>query len=236
MLPLKDMNPTRRFPVMTYALIVINVLVFLWELRFSPNQLDAALNSLAVVPATASAHPFALTTILSIIRSMFFHSGWSHLLGNMLYLYLFGDNVEDRLGWMMYAVLYFGSGFAAAWAQIAIDPASMIVLVGASGAIAGVLGSYFLFFPGVRVKGIVPLTFIGLWAEWPAWIVIGLWFLVQLFNGVTSLGVATSGGGVAFFAHIGGFVFGLLLTRLVMIAYPQLPASQRYDTLYRRAG
>jgi len=236
MLPLKDMNPTRRFPVMTYALIVINVLVFLWELRFSPDQLDAALNSLAVVPATASAHPFALTTILSIIRSMFFHSGWSHLLGNMLYLYLFGDNVEDRLGWMMYAVLYFGSGFAAAWAQIAIDPASMIVLVGASGAIAGVLGSYFLFFPGVRVKGIVPLTFIGLWAEWPAWIVIGLWFLVQLFNGVTSLGVATSGGGVAFFAHIGGFVFGLLLTRLVMIAYPQLPASQRYDTLYRRAG
>ena len=236
MLPLKDMNPTRRFPVMTYALILINVLVFLWELRFSSDQLDAALNSLAVVPANASAHPFALVTILSIIRSMFFHGGWSHLLGNMLYLYLFGDNVEDRLGWMMYAVLYFGSGFAAAWAQIAIDPTSTIVLVGASGAIAGVLGSYFLFFPGVRVKGIVPLTFIGLWAEWPAWIVIGLWFLVQLFNGVTSLGVATSGGGVAFFAHIGGFLFGLILTRLVMIVYPQLPASQRYDTLYQRAG
>jgi rhomboid family protein len=235
MLPLKDINPTRRFPIMTYALIAINVLVFLWELRFSPEQLDSALNSLAVVPANASAHPFAFVTILSIIRSMFFHGGWSHLLGNMLYLYLFGDNVEDRLGWIMYAILYFGSGFAAAWAQIAINPTSTIVLVGASGAIAGVLGSYFLFFPGVRVKGIVPLTFIGLWAEWPAWIVIGLWFLVQLFNGVTSVGVETSGGGVAFFAHIGGFLFGLILTRLMMILYPQPSIPEREEMLYQRA-
>lgn len=169
MLPFRDMNPTRRVPVMTYALILINILVFVWELRFSPEQLDTAFNSLAVVPATASAHPFALATILSILRSMFFHGGWGHLLGNMLYLYLFGDNVEDHLGWIMYAVLYFGSGFAAAWAQIAIDPTSTIVLVGASGAIAGVLGSYFLFFPGVRVRGIVPLGFFGFWTEWPAW-------------------------------------------------------------------
>ena len=236
MLPLKDINPTRRFPILTYVLIAINVLVFLWELRFSPEQLDAVLSSLAVVPAAASAHPFALATILSIIRSMFFHGGWTHLLGNMLYLYLFGDNVEDRLGWIMYLVLYFGSGFAAAWAQIAIDPTSTIVLVGASGAIAGVLGSYFLFFPRVRVKGIVPLAIIAFWADWPAWLVIGLWFLVQLFNGVTSLGVAMSGGGVAFFAHIGGFVFGMLLTRLTMMAYPQLPAPDREEMLYRRSG
>jgi membrane associated rhomboid family serine protease len=235
MLPLKDMNPTRRFPFMTYTLIVVNVLVFFWELRFSPEELEAALNSLALVPANASAHPFAPATILSIIRSMFFHGGWIHLLGNMLYLYLFGDNVEDRLGWIMYVVLYFGSGFAAAWTQIAIDPTSTIVLVGASGAIAGVLGSYFLFFPGVRVKGIVMLSFIAFGTNWPAWVVIGLWFLVQLFNGVASLGVATSGGGVAFFAHIGGFVFGLLLTRLVMIFCPQPPAHERYDILYQRA-
>lgn len=236
MLPLRDINPTRRFPIMNYAIIVINVLVFLWELSFSPDQLDAVLARLAVVPAIASAHPLALPTILSIIRSMFFHAGWAHLLGNMLYLYLFGDNVEDRLGWVMYLILYFGSGFAAAWAQIAIDPSSPIVLVGASGAIAGVLGSYFLFFPRVRVKGIVPLAFIGLWAEWPAWLVIGLWFLVQLFNGVASVGVVMAGGGVAFFAHIGGFVFGLLLTRLVIMAYPPPPAPDRYEMLYRRTG
>jgi membrane associated rhomboid family serine protease len=234
MLPLKDMNETRRFPWLTYALIVINVLVFLWEVSLSPAQLDAALTNLAVVPATASADLFSLATLLDMIRSMFFHAGWSHLLGNMLYLYLFGDNVEDRLGRIMYLVLYVGSGFAAALAQIAIDPASPIVLVGASGAIAGVLGSYFILFPGVRVKGIVPLASVNLWSEWPAWLVIGLWFGVQLFNGVASLGVETDGE-VAFFAHVGGFVFGLILTRLLMILYPQPPVSERQEMLYQRA-
>jgi membrane associated rhomboid family serine protease len=201
----------------------------------SPAQLEAALTSLSVVPARVSADPFSLDSILSVIRSMFFHAGWSHLLGNMLYLYLFGDNVEDRLGQLFYALLYFGSGFAATVAQIAIDPTSTIVQVGASGAIAGVLGSYLILFPGVQVKGIVPLRSIGLWAEWPAWLVLGLWFLAQLFNGTASLGVETSDGGVAFFAHIGGFVFGLILTQLVMLFYPQPPASERREVLYQRA-
>jgi membrane associated rhomboid family serine protease len=235
MLPLKDMNPTRRFPVLTYTIIVINVLVFLWELSLSPSELETALTSLSVVPARLSADPFSLASILSVIRSMFFHAGWSHLLSNMLYLYLFGDNVEDRLGRIVYFVLYFGSGFAATMAQVAIDPTSTIVQVGASGAIAGVLGSYLILFPGVRVKGIVPLARIGLWAEWPAWLVLILWFLVQLFNGTASLGAETSGGGVAFFAHIGGFVFGLILTWLVMLFYPQPPVSERREVLYQRA-
>ncbi|HXV44273.1 MAG TPA: rhomboid family intramembrane serine protease [Anaerolineae bacterium] len=235
MLPLKDMNPTRRFPFLTYTIIIINVLVFLWELSLTPAQLEAALTNLSVVPARVSADPFSLDSILSVIRSMFFHAGWSHLLGNMLYLYLFGDNVEDRLGQLFYALLYFGSGFAATVAQVAIDPTSTIVQVGASGAIAGVLGSYFLLFPGVRVKGIVPLRSIGLWADWPAWLVLGLWFLVQFFNGAASLGVQTSDGGVAFFAHIGGFVFGLILTQIVMLFYPQPPVSERQELLYQRA-
>jgi membrane associated rhomboid family serine protease len=235
MLPLKDMNPTRRFPFLTYTLIAINVLVFLWELSLSPAQLEAALTSLSVVPARLSADPFSLDSILSVIRSMFFHAGWSHLLSNMLYLYLFGDNVEDRLGRIVYFVLYFGSGFAATMAQVAIDPTSTIVQVGASGAIAGVLGSYLILFPGVRVKGIVPLARIGLWAEWPAWLVLILWFLVQLFNGTASLGAETSGGGVAFFAHIGGFVFGLILTQIVILFYPQPPVSERREVLYQRA-
>ena len=235
MLPLKDMNPTRRFPFLTYTIIIINVLVFLWELSLSPAQLEVALTSLSVVPANVSANPFSLQSILGVIRSMFFHAGWSHLLGNMLYLYLFGDNVEDRLGRIVYLVLYFGSGFAATVAQIAIDPTSTIVQLGASGAIAGVLGSYLILFPGVLVKGIVPLRSIGLWADWPAWLVLGLWFLVQFFNGAASLGVQTSTGGVAFFAHIGGFVFGLILTQLVMFFYPQPPISERQELLYQLA-
>ena len=236
MLPLRDLNPTRRFPFMTYTLIAINVLVFLWEISLSPAQLETALTSLSVVPAKVSADPFSVETILRVIRSMFFHGGWGHLLGNMLYLYLFGDNVEDRLGRLMYVILYFGSGFAATVAQVAVDPTSTIVQVGASGAIAGVLGSYFILFPGVRVKGIVPLTYIGFWSEWPAWLVIGLWFVVQLFSSLASLGVESSGGGVAFFAHIGGFVFGLGLTGLVMMFYPQPSKVERQELLYQRAG
>lgn len=234
MLPLKDMNPTRRFPFLTYALILINVLVFLWELSLSPSELETALTNLSVVPARVSADPFSLDSILSVIRSMFFHAGWTHLLGNMLYLYLFGDNVEDRLGRIVYMALYFGSGFAATAAQVAIDPTSTIVQVGASGAIAGVLGSYLILFPGVRVKGIMPLRFVSFLVEWPAWLVLGLWFLVQFFNGAASLGVETSDGGVAFFAHIGGFVFGLILTQMVMLFYPQPSVSERLEVLYQR--
>jgi membrane associated rhomboid family serine protease len=234
MLPLSDMNPTRRFPFLTYTLSLINVLVFLWELTLPPAALEAALQDLSVVPALVSKNLFSPATLLDIVRSMFFHGGWGHLLGNMLYLYLFGDNVEDRLGRIFYLVLYFGSGFVAALAQVAIEPTSPIVLVGASGAIAGVLGSYFVLFPGVRVRGIVPLFFIGMWAEWPAWLVIGLWFIVQLFNGVASLGVEMSGG-VAFFAHIGGFVLGMVLTWIMILFVPQPAPDFRQQMLYERA-
>jgi membrane associated rhomboid family serine protease len=227
------MNPTRRFPALTYTLIVINVLVFLWELTLPAAALEVALMDLSVVPANVSRNLFSPETILDILRSMFFHAGWAHLLGNLLYLYLFGDNVEDRLGRLLYLLLYFGSGFAAVLAQVAIDPTSPIVLVGASGAISGVLGSYFVLFPGVRVRGIVPLFYIGMWSEWPAWLVIGLWFVVQLLNGVASLGVA-AGGGVAFFAHIGGFVLGIVLTWILMLFVPQPPPDYRREVLYER--
>lgn len=233
MLPLRDMNPTRRFPVLTYVLIAINILVFLWELTLPPAALEAALMDLSVVPANVSRNLFSLETTLDILRSMFFHAGWAHLLGNLLYLYLFGDNVEDRLGRVLYLVLYFGSGFAAALAQVVIDPTSPIVLVGASGAIAGVLGSYLALFPGVRVRGIVPLFYIGMWSEWPAWLVIGLWFVMQLLSGFASLGVET-GGGVAFFAHIGGFVLGIVLTWILMLVVPQPPPDYRREVLYER--
>jgi membrane associated rhomboid family serine protease len=233
-LPLTDLNPTRRFPILTYILILINVLVFLWESSMSPAALEAAISQLSVVPANLSADPFSLEALLDSLRSMFFHGGWAHLLGNMLYLYLFGDNVEDVLGRIMYLVLYLASGFAAIIAQVAIDPTSPIPLVGASGAIAGVLGSYLVLFPTVRVRGVVLLVYLVLIREWPAWVVLGLWFVVQLFQGWLSLGIET-GGGVAFFAHIGGFVLGMILTRLIMIFAPQPPVTQRQQILYQRA-
>jgi membrane associated rhomboid family serine protease len=237
MFPISDANPTRRLPILTYALIAINVLVFLWELSMSPDQLEATFRNLSVVPANVSSNLFSLDTFLDTVRSMFFHGGWDHILGNMLYLYLFGDNVEDRLGKIGFLFLYFVSGFVAAFAQVLIDPTSTIPLIGASGAIAGVLGSYLLLYPNVKVRGIIPLGRISTLQEWPAFIVLGMWFVLQLVNGFASLGAAADyGGGVAFFAHIGGFVAGLVITFIITRIVPQPPAEQRVNALYQRAA
>lgn len=237
MMPLRDLNPTRRFPILTYGLIAINAVVFLIQLTMPEQQLQQVFIDQAVVPASASAAPFALETILDVVRSMFFHGGWEHILGNMLYLYLFGDNIEDRLGEVLFLVLYFGGGFVAAFAQVMIDPSSPIPLIGASGAIAAVLGSYLVMFPGVKVQGIVALGRIGSMQEMPAWIVLGLWFVLQLVSGFGSLGTdAQYGGGVAFFAHIGGFVFGVILTLILSRIVPQPPAEERNQTLYNRTA
>src|SRR5687767_625116 len=137
MLPTQDINPTRRTPLLTWGLIVINVLVFLWELSLGESQLAAAFQELSVVPANISADPFSAESLMDSIRSMFFHGGYEHIFGNMLYLYLFGDNIEDRLGKILYLIVYFVSGFVAIAAQVIMDPSSTIPLVGASGAIAG---------------------------------------------------------------------------------------------------
>jgi len=236
MLPLQDLNPTRRTPVLTYGLIAINVLVFFWQLGLSERELQQTFETLAIVPANVTANPFSLETVLDFLRSMFFHGGWDHILGNMLYLWLFGDNVEDRLGEILYLVLYFGSGFVAGIAQILINPDSTIPMIGASGAIAGVLGAYLVLFPGVKVRGIIPLGRIGAMQEWPAVIVLGMWFILQLVNGVASLGPQSQyGGGVAFFAHVGGFIAGAIFAWLLTRAMPQPPADQRREMLYERS-
>jgi membrane associated rhomboid family serine protease len=237
MLPLHDINPRRRTPFITFSLIALNVVVFLWMVMMATEEVESLFVNLSVVPANITADPFALESLLDILRSMFFHGGWLHLLGNMLYLYLFGDNVEDRMGVFLYLFVYFGSGIAAVAAQILIDPDSTIPLVGASGAIGGILGAYLLLFPGVRVRGIIPLGFFSQLAEWPAWAVLGLWFLLQLLNGAFSLaGGEAATGGVAFFAHIGGFVFGLVITWLFTLMYRQPPPQERRDALYQRAN
>jgi len=236
MLPLKDLNPTRRIPFVTYALILANVLVFIWEQTLSATELQEAFMNLSIVPAYVFQDPLSLETFLDFVRSMFFHGGWAHLIGNMLYLWLFGDNIEDRMGVVLYLFLYFLGGSIAAFAQIIFSPNSLIPMVGASGAIAAVLGAYLILFPGVRVMGIVPLGLINAFTEWPAWIVLGLWFVVQLFNGLVTVAVETSTtGGVAFFAHVGGFVVGLVLTWLFMKVVPQVSPEERRQVLYDRA-
>jgi len=237
MIPLSDANPTRRMPILTYVLIAINIMVFLWEMTLGERALQNAFLDLSVVPSKFSANPASLESMLDLLRSMFFHGGFEHIAGNMLYLWLFGDNVEDRLGKIGYLFLYFASGAAAALAQIMIDPNSEIPLVGASGAIAGVLGSYLILFPGIKVRGVMPLGRMASMTEMPAWVVLGFWFVLQLVNGIGSLGAnAQYGGGVAFFAHIGGFVMGMILTVLLMQIVPQPPAEVRKEIAYQRAG
>lgn len=237
MFPLRDMNPTRRTPILTYGLIGINAVIFLLQLGMSEGQLQQVFMTQAVVPANISAAPFSLESILDVIRSMFFHGGWEHIIGNMLYLWLFGDNIEDRLGAILYLFVYFAGGFVAVIAQVLIDPQSTIPLIGASGAIAAVLGSYMVMFPGVRVQGIMPLGRISTLQEMPAWVVLGLWFVLQLVSGFGSLGTSAEyGGGVAFFAHIGGFVFGAVITLILMQIVPQPPAEERNQTLYQRSN
>ncbi len=232
MIPLNDLNPVRRTPLLTWGLIALNVLVFLWELRLPESELMQVFTRISIVPAQAAAAPFALETQLDVIRSMFLHGGWAHLLGNMLYLYLFGDNLEDRFGRPLFLLLYLVSGYVAVVAQVWIDPTSTVPLIGASGAIAGVLGSYLVLFPNIRVRGILLLGLFSRLAEWPAWIVLALWFVLQLFSGLASLG-PQMGGGVAFFAHIGGFLCGVVLT-LPLLAMPQPPAQARNQMLYNR--
>ncbi|NIM95798.1 MAG: rhomboid family intramembrane serine protease [Anaerolineales bacterium] len=236
MLPLKDLNPTRRVPFITYALIAVNVIVFLWTQFQTTAEVEDIFIQFSVVPINIAEDPLALETFLDILRSMFFHGGWLHLLGNMLYLWLFGDNVEDRMGAVLYLILYLYAGAVAAIAQVLMYPNSNIPLVGASGAIAGILGSYLLLFPGVRVRGIVPIGPILRFAEWPAWTVLGLWFVLQLiYVGLSILGGAEAGGGVAFFAHIGGFIAGLVFTWIFMRLVPQPPPRERREVLYERA-
>lgn len=233
MLPISDINPTRRIPYVTYIIIAINVIVFLGQLGLAEQQLFNLFTTQSVVPALVTRNPFSLETILDFIRSMFFHGGWAHIGGNMLYLWIFGDNIEDRLGKILYILFYLFCGFVAGIAQVIIDPNSQIPLVGASGAIAGVLGGYLVMFPGVRVRGLIIFGYFSRLTEIPAIFVLGFWFVIQLFNGVASFGVAT-GGGVAFFAHIGGFVAGMVVIWLFMRVVPQPPQQDRVNMLYQR--
>lgn len=208
MIPIRDEIKTHRTPIVNYALVVINVLVFLWMFLNSAN-LETIYYEHALIPANFL-NGIDLGDIKDIFTSMFMHGGWMHLIGNMLYLWIFGDNIEDRLGHIGYLLFYLAGGIAAALLQSLISPSSQIPMVGASGAIAGVLGAYLVMYPNSRVYTFIPIGFYARVRLVPAVVVLGLWFLLQIISGVGSLG-ALDQGGTAYFAHIGGFIFGLVV-------------------------
>ena len=230
MIPIADAGvPRGRRPVVNIALIAINVVVFLYELslndfetfRFTyqfgvvPSELTSGAELLLIpvltpiglikVDVASPIHPWG-----TVFTSMFIHGGWMHIIGNMLFLWVFGDNIEDRLGHVKYLLFYIVAGIAAVWTQAAIDIDSRTPLIGASGAISGVLGAYLITFPYNRITTLVVFIFITV-IRVPAMFVLGSWFILQLFNGLGSLGPAASGAGVAYMAHVGGFVAGVLI-------------------------
>jgi membrane associated rhomboid family serine protease len=214
MIPLKDTVQSRSFPIVNWMLIGLNVLVF-FILLSSGAEAEAWVEDLGVIPARLLSDPNSLQ-VITLFTSMFLHGGWAHLLGNMLALYIFGDNVEDRLGSGRYLLFYFICGLAAAAAHIALNRNSPVPTIGASGAISGVLAAYLLFFPSARVITLVFLFIFPLFVEIPAVFYLGFWFLSQLFNGALAVvSDMQAFGGVAWWAHIGGFIAGLVLGPLL---------------------
>ncbi|PVA09327.1 rhomboid family intramembrane serine protease [Pelagivirga sediminicola] len=207
MFPIRDHNPSGRTPYVTYALMAANIAIFLsyWPLFDQPRALNAFFVEWAMIPARVM-HADAYG---SLVSSMFLHGGWMHLAGNMLFLWIFGDNLEDEMGHLAYLGFYLLCGVGSALAQVASAPYSLVPTVGASGAIAGVMGGYLLLFPKARVDILIIFVVFFRILPIPAWIMLGLWFAFQVFGG---LSMPTTSGGVAYWAHAGGFVLGAVLT------------------------
>lgn len=222
MIPLRDSIRSRRFPVVTTALLAINVLVFLYELSLDPSGLIRFFHTYGVVPRQVGGLGSVISAILTgdvgrllpLVTAAFIHGGWFHLISNMWYLWVFADNIEDRLGPARFLLFFLLAAVLGNYSQVIVDPRSDIPLVGASGAVAGVLGAYLVQFPRARVLALLPLGFFFTVTEVPAVVFLFLWFLLQLFSGVASLGVPAMGG-VAWWAHVGGFVAGAVLLRLL---------------------
>ena len=213
MIPLRDTIPSRRMPWLTRFLVALNVVVFVLE-WLQGRALEAWLYQLGVVPSHWTAGLSHLierpSQLITLLTSQFLHGGLLHLASNMLYLWIFADNVEDRLGHARFLLLYLGSGMAAVAAQILATPQSTVPMVGASGAIAGILGAYLLMFPSARIVTLVPLGWYWDTVELPAFLFLGFWFLLQWIQGLTSIGQVAAVGGIAVWAHIGGFVSGMI--------------------------
>ncbi|HXU44974.1 MAG TPA: rhomboid family intramembrane serine protease [Thermoanaerobaculia bacterium] len=217
MIPLRDLQPRRGAPIVTVLLIVANALVFFYELSLGPG-LDRYLLQAAFIPARLTEGPVVLSFgfgIASALVSMFLHGGWLHLLGNMLYLWIFGDNVEDRLGHARFLLFYLLAGLAATFAQVIANPGSEVPMIGASGAISGVLGAYLFLHPKARIRTLFFFFIFFTRIDVPALVFLPVWFLMQFVSAYASLQAPAAQGGVAWFAHVGGFVAGPVLLMLL---------------------
>lgn len=223
MIPIRDQIPTRHVPLVNYALIAANIIVFVLQWLAGPAQ-ERMIYQFALIPSSFTSN-VDLGDIADIFTSMFMHGGLAHIGGNMLYLWIFGDNVEDRMGPVKYLLFYLFGGVVASLTHILTNPTSQIPTVGASGAIAAVLGAYLVLFPQSRVLTFIPLGFFMRLTLVPAVVVLGLWFVLQLFSGVLTLG-GPDVGGVAVWAHIGGFVTGVVLGKLLATRSTQV--AMRY--------
>lgn len=214
MIPLRDTTKSTSFPFVNLTLITINILIFLYEISLGQN-FNIFIYEYGLIPAKvfSSSNTGLYDVSLPFISSMFIHGGWLHIVGNMLFLYIFGDNVEARMGHYRYLIFYIVCGLAAAVFQIATNVSSEIPMVGASGAISGVLGAYITFYPKSKILTLVPIFFFIRLIHIPAAIFIFVWFIIQFVSGIGSLEMPGDTGGVAFWAHIGGFVAGLILAR-----------------------
>jgi len=220
MFPLRDTVRSRSFPFVTYGLIAVNIIIFLFEASLGPRSFNTLLDIFGLVPARIST--VHLLSFITPLTSVFLHGSWFHLISNMWTLFIFGDNVEDRMGPTRFLVFYLIAGVVSGLTHALVSntiygtlsPQSWIPTVGASGAIAGVLGAYFILYPRARVVTLIPIFILPWFVEIPAFIYLGLWLLSQVSSGLLSLGAYGAFGGIAWFAHIGGFLVGLLLVRI----------------------
>jgi membrane associated rhomboid family serine protease len=236
MFPIRDTIRSRSFPIATYGLIAINVLVFLFESSLSPDRFIAFLEFLGIVPSNFS--PLQPLSVFTLFTSVFVHGSWFHLISNMWTLVIFGDNVEDRMGSVRYVGFYLLSGLAAGLTHVvatiyfsgAQSFDAQMPTVGASGAIAGVLGAYFLLYPRAKVTTLIPIVIIPWFVDIPAILFLGFWFLAQLAPGLLSLGAFGVFSGIAWWAHVGGFIFGLILVNF--FARPKRVPREWYPDEY----
>jgi hypothetical protein len=225
MIPLRDENPTQTFPIVTISIIVINALVFIWEFMLG-SQLQDKITQFAVIPYNI-VHLSSLGVLLTLITSLFFHAGLAHIFGNMLYLWVFGNNIEDRLGHFRFIFFYLFCGIAATFGHIITAADSKLPVIGASGAISGVLGAYLVLYPRAKILVLIPLFYIWRIVKLQALWFLGFWIILQFLYGASSLALAgeSNRGGVAWFAHIAGFLAGILFLGLF------LKRKKRMDTL-----